>query len=101
MRRYLEFARDHHGEWQLLCTIGAMAYDAIRETRRHHTERIAEIWGGGPAGRLVARAVIGLVENGTREWREHPDVDLDRAAAILTRTGWTGLANLGAPARIG
>jgi AcrR family transcriptional regulator len=91
IRRYLRFARDHRTTWDVITSAGALQHPAVQTARRQRTERIAEAWGGGRETRLVARAVLGLLEAGADEWAQHRDCGLEQACDLLFSVLWQGL----------
>lgn len=92
--RYLEFARDNEPAWNVMAAAGALQHPAIQSARRERVERVAAAWPGGPRARLVARAVVGLLEAGAQDWIEHRDADLEEATEVLFAVLWDGLAGL-------
>src|ERR671918_170211 len=75
----------------VLAPAGALGIRAVGQARRSRIQCIADTWGGGPAERLLARGVIGMLEAGASEWVEHQACSLAEAADLLTRTLWNGL----------
>jgi AcrR family transcriptional regulator len=92
VRRYLSLVRDNAASWPLFAAAGALEHPAVKQARRVRTQCIADTWGGGPAERLLARGLIGMLEAGASEWVEHQACSLDEAADLLTRALWNGLA---------
>ena len=74
VRTYLEIAAENADAWRLFAA--------------------ADTWGGGPAERLLARGLIGLLEAAASEWLEHGGCSADDAAALLTRALWNGVGHL-------
>jgi hypothetical protein len=66
----------------------------VQQARHARCQRIADTWGGGPAERLLARGLVGLLEAAATEWLEHPGCPLDDAVALLTRALWGGVGRL-------
>jgi AcrR family transcriptional regulator len=97
IRRYLVFARDNEAAWTLMAAAGALQHPAVQAARRSRIERIASAWADDPAARLVAQAVVGLLEAGAQDWVDYRDCGLDRATDVLFAVVWDGLAGL--PAR--
>ncbi|HZA75341.1 MAG TPA: TetR/AcrR family transcriptional regulator [Acidimicrobiales bacterium] len=91
VRRYLCLVRDNAASWPLFASAGALEHPAVQQARRSRIQCIADTWGGGPAERLLARGVIGMLEAGASEWVEHQACSLAEAADLLTRTLWNGL----------
>jgi AcrR family transcriptional regulator len=94
VRHYLKLVSDNADSWRLFAAAGALDHPAVQEARHARCQRIADTWGGGPAERLVARGVVGLLEAAASEWVEHRGCSLDEAAALLTRALWHGLGRL-------
>lgn len=89
----LRFARAHPAAWRLLVTDSVRRHPAVAEAR---AAKIARLTAGmdGAGVPLVADAVWGLVEAGVLHWVEQQNVDIDRAADVLSTTLWSGLAEL-------
>lgn len=94
VRRYLAFARDNEASWTLLNAAGRIQHPAVQQARRSRIERIAAHWEDTATARLVAQAVIGLLDAGARDWLEYRDRGLERATDLLVGLVWTGLAGL-------
>jgi AcrR family transcriptional regulator len=99
VRCYLEFARDNEGAWQVIAAAGALAHPAVRGARRDRIERIAAAWDGTPEARLVATAVVALLEAGVHHWYEERGLGIERATRLLTDVIWSGLSNAHVVAR--
>ena len=97
VRRYLAFARDNEPAWALITAAGALRHPAVQAARRGRIERIASSWPSQPRARLVAQAVVGLVEAGAQDWLDYRDCSLDRAATTLVNVAWSGLSGLRTP----
>lgn len=97
IRHFLQLADDNADSWRLFAAVGAVEHPAVQEARRARCQRIAETWGGGPAERLLARGLVGLLEAATSEWLEHRACTLDDAATLLTRALWHGVGKLPRP----
>jgi AcrR family transcriptional regulator len=96
VRRYLHFANDNAAAWRLLHVTSTMDHPAVRSARRRHMEQLASAWGAdGPEARIVAYAIVGMLESATLEWLLEQDVDCDTLADILFDLMWTGLSSLG------
>jgi AcrR family transcriptional regulator len=100
VRHFLELADRNADSWRLFAAAGAVDHPVVQEARRARCQRIADTWGGGPAERLLARGVIGLLEASASEWLEHRACSLDEAAGLLTRALWRGVGRLG-PTTVG
>lgn len=94
VRRYLTFARDNQAAWTMMSAAGALQHPAVQSARRARIERIAAGWTDQPTARMVAQAVIGLLEAGARDWLDYRDRGLDRATKLLTELIWSGLSGL-------
>jgi AcrR family transcriptional regulator len=94
VRRYLVFARDNEAAWTLMATAGTLQHPAVQGARRARIERIARTWNDQPSARLVAQAVVGLIEAGAQDWVDYRDCGLERATSILVGVVWSGLAGL-------
>ena len=92
--RCLRFARDHEAEWNVMAATGSLQHPAIRAARRERIERIAGAWGPEPAARLVAHAVVSLLEAGAQDWLDHHDVPIEDTTDALCTVLWGGLADL-------
>jgi AcrR family transcriptional regulator len=94
VRRYLTLVRENASSWPMFAAAGALEHPAVQQARRARIQRIADTWGGGPAERLLARGVIGLLESAASEWVERGECGLDEAVDLLTRALWNGLGRL-------
>ncbi len=94
IRRYLQFARDNEAAWQLMVATGSQQHPAVQGARRARIERIASTWGGDASARLVARAVVGLLEAGAQDWLDYRDTGIERATRVLLTVLWEGLPSL-------
>jgi AcrR family transcriptional regulator len=96
IRRYLHFADDNAAAWRLLHVTSTMDHPAVRGARRRHMEQLGAAWGAeGPEARIIAYAIVGMLESATVEWLIERDADVDRLAGILFDLMWTGLSSLG------
>lgn len=94
VRTYLELAAENTDTWRLFAAAGAIDHPAVQEARQARCQRIADAWGGGPAERLLARGLVGLLEAAASEWLEHGGCSLDDAVALLTKALWNGVGRL-------
>jgi AcrR family transcriptional regulator len=94
VRQYLELAADNADSWRLFAAAGAIAHPAVQEARRVRCQRIADTWGGGPAERLLARGLVGMLEAAASEWLEQNGCSLDEAVSLLTGAVWNGVGTL-------
>ena len=58
-----------------------------RQARRARCQRIADTWGGGPAERLLARGVVGMLEAGGQRVGRAPGVQPRRRRRAADRRG--------------
>jgi AcrR family transcriptional regulator len=91
---YLRFARANPGAWKLLTAVEPSAHPDVQRVRQARYARITSRWSGDAEGRLLARAIVGLLEAATLEWLETPEVELERAADVIHAQLWSGLAGL-------
>lgn len=94
VRTYLEFAAANSAAWRLMSSADAVLHPMVVQNRRDRYDLIARSWGGNPEARMLARGVVGLLEASSADWLETPEVDLDRAAAIIEALLWSGLSSL-------
>jgi AcrR family transcriptional regulator len=97
VRSYLKLAAENADSWRLFAAAGAIAHPAVQEARKARCQRIADTWGGGPAERLLARGLVGMLEAAASEWLEHQGCTLDEAVALLTEAVWNGVGTLPRP----
>ena len=97
VHHFLVLADQNADSWQLFAAAGAVEHPAVQAARQARCQRIADTWGGGPAERLLARGLVGLLEAAASEWIEHRACSLDDAAAVLTRALWHGVGRLPRP----
>jgi AcrR family transcriptional regulator len=98
VRHFLELADQNADSWKLFAAAGAVQHPAVQEARQARCQRIADTWGGGPAQRLLARGLVGLLEAAATEWIDHRACSLDDASALLTSALWHGVGHLPRPA---
>jgi AcrR family transcriptional regulator len=94
VRHFLELADQNADSWRLFAAAGAVEHPAVQKARQARCQRIADTWGGGPAERLLARGLVGLLEAAASEWIEHRACTLDDAATLLTSALWHGVGRL-------
>ncbi|MBN2622377.1 MAG: TetR/AcrR family transcriptional regulator [Acidimicrobiales bacterium] len=94
VRHFLELADQNADSWRLFAAAGAVTHPVVEAARRERCQRIADAWGGGPAERLLARGVIGMLEAAATEWIAHRPCSLDHAAMLLTSALWNGVGKL-------
>lgn len=92
IEQYLVFARDNRAAWDLMAAAGAIAHPAIQTARRARIERIASMWADVPAARLIAQAMVGLIEAGAQDWISYRDREVDEAVEVIELLAWQGLA---------
>ena len=97
VRHYLKLAAANADSWRLFAAAGAIAHPAVQEARKARCQRIADTWGGGPAERLLARGLVGMLEAAASEWLEHNGCSLDEAVSLLTGAVWNGVGQLARP----
>jgi hypothetical protein len=83
--------------WPLFAAAGGVVHPAVQEARRARCQRIADTWGGGPAERLLARGIVGMLEAAASEWLEDRACSSDDAARMLSRALWRGVGYLPRP----
>lgn len=91
---YLRFAADHAAAWRLIGSAEALSHPDVRRARQLRFERMGAAWGGSPQARILARALVGLLEAATLEWLDDTEVGLDEAVDLVVRTVWSGLAGV-------
>jgi AcrR family transcriptional regulator len=94
VERYLEVAERHPGGWRLLQWSAGFDHPEVRSARAWRIERLAEVWGGSDAARVVASGVVGLLEASTVDWLECATVDREAAATAVFDLLWSGLQGL-------
>ena len=95
VRAYLAFAIDHPGAWRLLSVARSNDHPAVVEAREQRMLELAAAWGGTTEARIVAYALVGLLEAATLDWlRATDEVALDDVAAILLDLIWRGMPGL-------
>jgi AcrR family transcriptional regulator len=99
VRHFFELAEENADSWRLFAAAGSLEHPAVQESRRARCQRIADTWGGGPAERLLARGIVGMLEAAASEWLEHRACSLDDAAGLLSQAMWLGVSRLPRPAR--
>ena len=97
VRHYLEIVEHNADSWPLFAAAGAVDHPVVQDARHARCQRIADTWGGGPAERLLARGLIGLLEASASEWLERRDCTLGEAATLLTSALWSGVGRLARP----
>jgi AcrR family transcriptional regulator len=99
VRHFFELADQNADSWRLFAAAGSLEHPAVQDSRRARCQRIADTWGGGPAERLLARGLVGMLEAAATEWLEHRACSLDDAAAMLSSALWYGVGRLPRPAQ--
>lgn len=96
VRAYLDFAAAHPGAWRLLHIARANDHPSVVEARERMMRGLARHWGGSVEARIVACAVVGLLEAATVDWlRSIDEVAIDRIADVLYDLLWQGMSSLG------
>jgi len=94
LERCMDFARAQPAAWRLLVTDSVRRHPAVVQAR---VKRVTELSGAGREGsgrRLVADAVLGLMEAGVLHWVDHSDLPAPVAARLLAAVLWSGLAGV-------
>ena len=95
VRAYLEFAVAHPGAWRLLSATRANEHPAVLQAREQRMVELADAWGGTTEARIVAYALVGMLEAATLDWlRASDEVQLDSVADILLDLIWRGMPGL-------
>jgi AcrR family transcriptional regulator len=97
VRTFLLLAEENADAWRLFRAAGAVDHAAVQAARRARCQRIADTWGGGPAERLLAQGLVGMLEAAASGWIEHGECSLDDAVELLTRALWDGVGHLPRP----
>lgn len=96
VRAYFLYAADHPGQWRLLASTLALHHPSVVGARRRRIRRLAERWGGGPVGDVVAASVVGVLEAATVTWLDAGCTpELDVVVDAVHRMLWSGLAAMG------
>jgi len=98
VRTFFGIVERNADTWPLFAASGGVDHPAVQEARRARCQRIADTWGGGPAERLLARGIVGMLEAAASEWLEHRACSIDDAARLLSRALWRGVGYLPRPA---
>lgn len=96
IRSYLELAATDMAAWKLIGSTEATVHPVVQTLRQRRDDQLAQAWGGTARARVAARAVIGLLEAATIDWRERGDCSLDEVADVLFALLWDGLSGLDA-----
>jgi AcrR family transcriptional regulator len=94
IERCMDFARAQPAAWRLIVTDSVRRHPAVVKSR---LKRVAELSAPGresPGRRLVADAVLGLMEAGVLHWVDHSDLPAPVAARLLASVLWSGLAGV-------
>jgi len=95
VRAYLEFAVAHPGAWRLLSVARANDHPAVVQARERRMVELATRWGGSVQARIVAYALVGMLEAATLDWlRSTDEVPLDDVAGLLLDFVWRGIPGL-------
>jgi AcrR family transcriptional regulator len=97
VRHFFELAEENADSWRLFAAAGSLEHPAVQETRRARCQRIADTWGGGPAERLLARGLVGMLEAAATEWLEHRACSREHAAAVISSAIWHGVSRFPRP----
>lgn len=94
-RAYLAFAAEHPGAWRLLQVARVLDHPAVVDAREQRMTELARHWGGSVEARIVAFAIVGLLEAATVEWlRTMDEVPADRMGEVLFDLLWGGMSSL-------
>lgn len=98
---YLRFAIEHPAQWRLLEATSALSHPAVRSARARRFSLIAERLGDdGVVGRLVARALIAVLEAAAQQLLEEIEGgeaaidDVEQLGEIVGTFAWQGVAGL-------
>lgn len=95
VRAYLTFAAEHPGAWRLLHVARANDHPAVVAAREERMLELARHWGGSIEARIVAFAIVGLLEAATVDWlRAVDDVPAERMGEVLFDLLWRGMSSL-------
>jgi AcrR family transcriptional regulator len=96
VRRYLAFAAAHPGSWSLIGSTAASEHPALLAVRDRRFETIARRWGGSDEARVVASAVMGMLDAVVADARDGDPLALDdeRLARLVSALLWSGLSRL-------
>lgn len=94
VRTYLEFAEQNRDVWRLMGMAEAAMHPTVVANRRSRYDLIATSWGGNAEARMLARGIVGLLEASALDWLETPEVNIERAVAVIEAMLWTGLSGL-------
>lgn len=94
VRTFFGIVERNAESWALFSAGGTLDHPALQEARRARCQRIADTWGGGPAERLLARGIVGMLEAAASAWLEHRACSIDDAACLLSRALWRGVGYL-------
>jgi AcrR family transcriptional regulator len=93
---YLDFASDNAGVCHLISAAEANIHPLVQRARRKRFERMADGWGNTPESRLIARAVVSMLEGAALEWLDSPTPDRQQTERVLYALLWSGLTGLAA-----
>ncbi|HEY3144439.1 MAG TPA: TetR/AcrR family transcriptional regulator [Acidimicrobiales bacterium] len=92
--RCMAFAHERPTAWQLLATDSVRRHPLIVQARIDRVDRLAKAAGSDGAGdRLVADAMLGLIEAGVWHWVDRSDMAEQHAADVLAGVLWCGLGS--------
>jgi AcrR family transcriptional regulator len=94
--RYLGFAAAHPGSWSLIGSTAASEHPALLAVRRRRVEAIADRWGGSAEARVVAAAVMGMLDAVVADARDGDPLAIDdaRLSRLVSALLWSGLSRL-------
>jgi AcrR family transcriptional regulator len=94
IRAYLDFATDNASVCHLISAAEANVHPLVQHARRKRFERMASGWGNTPESRLIARAVVSVLEGAALDWLDSPAPDRERTEHVLYALLWSGLTGL-------
>jgi AcrR family transcriptional regulator len=97
---YVRFAVDNAAAWKLMGTAEATVHPLVQQARRERYQRMAQLWGGTPQARLLARGVIGFLDSATLDLLDESDLDVADAVELIYVMLWSGLRGMAGAAVI-
>jgi AcrR family transcriptional regulator len=97
---YVRFAVDNAAAWKLMGTAEATVHPLVQQARRERYQRMAQLWGGTPQARLLARGVIGFLDSATLDLLDERDLDVADAVELIYVMLWSGLGGMAGAAVI-
>lgn len=104
VRTWLRFVEQDPEAFRSIVDSENAHHPVVQEARRERLDAMADTWGGTPEARVMASAVMGLLEAAASEWLEHQEAgraldaaDLDRVADVLVAVLRNGLPSTKTP----